>query len=315
MNADWERDANRQLRKVGIALFFWAQVTGMGALFASGGKEMVNTQVIDGGTVTSLAVSYMSGNVLLRETEGASFTVSETVYNGKFATIEQDGGSLRIEQPLNTLFSFGWHKPNVLTIDIPRSFRGNYELRLASGRLTADTPLASDDTITLHVTSGTMDLLRTVTAPKIGVTVMSGTLRTATLAGDTIVNVASGNLGITELRDGTHRVRITSGTADIQSAEGGGDFESTSGTLKLGISDINRDISVNVTSGTARVTLPLSSSFYLDADTTSGSINITSADDSYNLRDRSSVVRPIGENPQYTIRVRVMSGNIRIERK
>jgi DUF4097 and DUF4098 domain-containing protein YvlB len=296
-------------------MFFLFQAAGLSALFALGGQEMVNTQVFDGGMVTTLEVSYMSGNVLLREAAGASFTVSETVYNGKFAAIDQDGGVLRVEQKLNTLFSIGWHKPPTLTVDIPRSFRGNYELRLASGRLTADTPLTSDGQVTLHVTSGTMDLLRTVTATKIGATMTSGTLRTATLAGDVTVSVASGNLGITELRGGTHRVRITSGTADIQSAVGGGDFDATSGTLKLGISDINRDISVNVTSGTARVTLPLHLSFNLDADTTSGNISITSADESYNLRNRSSVVRPIGENPQHTILVRVMSGNIRIERK
>jgi DUF4097 and DUF4098 domain-containing protein YvlB len=301
--------------KIGVALLFWALMAGMGALFASGGKEMVNSTVIDGGEITSLAVSYMSGYVLLREAAGTSFIISETVYNGRFATITQGGDSLRIEQPLNTLFSFGWHKPPTLTVDIPRSFRGNYELRIASGRLTADTPLTSDGQVTLHVTSGTMDLLRTVTAPKIGVTVTSGTLRTATLMGDAAVSVASGNLGITELRGGTHRVRVTSGTADIQSAAGGGDFEATSGTLKLGISDITRDISVNVTSGTARLSLPLHLAFNLDADTTSGNISIKSADDSYTLRDRSSVVRPIGENPQHTIRARVSSGSIRIERK
>jgi DUF4097 and DUF4098 domain-containing protein YvlB len=302
--------------KVGAALFFWAQVAGFGALFASGGQEMVNTQVIDGGAVTSLAVSYMSGNVLLREAAGTSFTISETVYNGKFATIERDdSGVLRIEQKLNTLFSFGWHKPPTLTVDIPRNFRGNYELRLASGRLKADTPLTSDGTITLHIASGTMDLLRTVTASNIGVTVTSGTLRTAALIGDAAINVTSGNLGITELGSGTHRVHVTSGTADIQNTAGDGDFSVTSGTLNLRISALRSDITLIVTSGTMRVSLPLTLSFNLDADTKSGSISIKSADDSYTLPGRSSVVRPIGANPQHTIRARAVSGNIRIERK
>jgi DUF4097 and DUF4098 domain-containing protein YvlB len=110
-------------------------------------------------------------------------------------------------------------------------------------------------------------------------------------------------------------VHVTSGTADIQNAAGDGDFGVTSGTLNLRISALRSDITLNVTSGIMRVTLPLQLSFNLDADTKSGSISIKSADDSYTLPGRSSIVRPIGANPQLTIRARAVSGNIRIERK
>jgi hypothetical protein len=45
-----------------------------------------------------------------------------------------------------------------------------------------------------------------------------------------------------------------------------------------------------------------------------GRIDVRSGNGDYQVRDRSSVIRPIGENPQYTVLVRVRSGSIEISR-
>jgi DUF4097 and DUF4098 domain-containing protein YvlB len=85
-----------------------------------------------------------------------------------------------------------------------------------------------------------------------------------------------------------------------------------SGRLNITLEEISGDISYTVSSGSINLDLPADSSFNLDAETSSGSINVSDRDGAIHIRNRSSVLRPIGNNPLYTLYARTTSGSINI---
>jgi DUF4097 and DUF4098 domain-containing protein YvlB len=93
---------------------------------------------------------------------------------------------------------------------------------------------------------------------------------------------------------------------------GNGKSRVISGRLNITLEEISGDLSYTVTSGSINLDLPTGSSFNLDAETSSGSINVSDRDGEIRIRNRSSVLRPIGSNPSYTLYARTTSGSISI---
>jgi DUF4097 and DUF4098 domain-containing protein YvlB len=151
-------------------------------------------------------------------------------------------------------------------------------------------------------------------AREINLTMSSGTVRSRGFYGETDIKVSSGNVICDELDGPTHRITVSSGGAKIQKGRGSIDGSVTSGNLNLEMAELNDNLSLTTSSGSIRLSLPPGAAFNLDAETTSGHIDVRSADGSYRMSDRSTVVRPIGENPRHTVLVRVRSGSIEIMR-
>jgi DUF4097 and DUF4098 domain-containing protein YvlB len=162
------------------------------------------------------------------------------------------------------------------------------------------------------VQSGAMRLEK-VSAGSIRLRAASGSIRSPGLYGNTDAQLSSGSLYVSEMQ-GQLQVRLSSGSAEIAGVSGGGSFSSLSGRITMEVTQLSADLDFKLSSGILDLTLPRNAAFNLDAETSSGSINVHSGNDSYTIKNRSSVVRPIGDNPEFTIRAEVSSGNITIKR-
>jgi lia operon protein LiaG len=196
---------------------------------------------------------------------------------------------------------------------LPPSFAGSYRIRLGSGGLEADTGINAAGTVNINVSSGTLRL-RKVTAKRMRLRASSGSIHAMGLYGETEIELSSGSLFLDALAGGEHRIHLSSGSAKISGASGKGNFTASSGNITLGVSELSGDLSFELSSGSLDLKLPRDASFNLDAETSSGSVNVKTGDDSYTIKGRSSVLRPIGENPEFTISAKLRSGNITIRR-
>jgi lia operon protein LiaG len=96
---------------------------------------------------------------------------------------------------------------------------------------------------------------------------------------------------------------------------GEGSFDQSSGNIRLDLRELSGDMRFNVSSGDINVSVPRELSFNLDAVTSSGSVLVTEGgDEAIRVSGSSSVFRPIGPSPEFTIYARTRSGSVNIRR-
>ena len=288
------------------------------AVFANGRAEPVNAELVNEGKfdldgITTISISYDSGRVLFLE--GSDNTLSFKEYlssdNEKhYASSSASGALITIESGKRPWFGLSRAR---LEVYIPRSFEGDYRVSMASGNLEANTGIAATGRADFSVQSGTMRLEK-VSAGSIRLRAASGSIHILGLYGNTDAQLSSGSLYVSEMQGCEHRVRLSSGSAEIAGVSGGGSFSSLSGRITMEVTRLSADLDFNLSSGSLDLTLPRNAAFHLDAETSSGSINVNSGNDSYAVKSRSSVMRPIGDNPEFTIRAEISSGSITIKR-
>jgi lia operon protein LiaG len=166
----------------------------------------------------------------------------------------------------------------------------------------------------MHISSGSMKLEQ-LRAQDLIFRSSSGSLEAGGLQGSVDINMSSGRLSIGSIEGERHHIRSSSGSIEIRALTGALVLRSSSGSAVLGISRLAGDLSFDISSGNLDIRLPQNTGFKLDAETSSGSVTIFSPNGAFEIKNRSSVLRPIGENPEYTIAARVRSGNIHILRE
>lgn len=283
------------------------------AVFAEGKAELVNEKSFSLAGISAITVEYGSGRVVFMEGAGDALMFREYLSADKpqyYARSSASGGIITVETGRRPWLR---HLRARLEVYLPRSFEGDCRVSVGSGGIEAETDIAAAGTMRLAVSSGTTRL-RKVSARNIGLRAQSGSIHAAGLYGDTDMQLSSGSLYVSEMRGGHHRVRLSSGSAEIGAASGGGSFSSSSGNIKLKVSELSGDLSFDISSGSLDLTLPRDAAFYLDAETSSGGVSVTASGDSFSVKNRASVLRPVGDNPEFTIRAAVSSGNIRITR-
>jgi lia operon protein LiaG len=134
------------------------------------------------------------------------------------------------------------------------------------------------------------------------------------ISGNADVEVSSGSLRLGRLEGERHRLHSSSGSIEVEVLGGEVDVSSRSGGVALGVEILSGDLAFDIRSGSLELRLPREPGFYLDAESSSGRVTIHSREGDFSTRDRSSILRPIGENPERTIYARVQSGNITINR-
>jgi hypothetical protein len=262
--------------------------------------------------IRSLVLSYRGGDVTVSLADGGSLVIKERLRRVESAEVESSGGALRVTGAKMPWF-FNWTARNITHIAVPRSFQGSLYIEVRSGTLRGADDFSTAGEAEIILRSGIMEMKR-LEAGKISLQVSSGTFRSRGLYGESRIRVSSGSLVCDELEGSAHRVEVSSGILAVRRVRGSVDASVMSGNINIEMAGLEGDLSFNARSGNVRLALPGGTAFNLDAETTSGRINIRSADGSYGVRDRSSVVRPIGENPRHTVFARVASGNVEIIR-
>ncbi|MDR1655434.1 MAG: DUF4097 domain-containing protein [Treponema sp.] len=140
----------------------------------------------------------------------------------------------------------------------------------------------------------------------------SGNIRMKNLEGGTVsILLRSGNLDI-DNAGGDCTVELRSGNITIGSMTGRGSYSTTSGNIKVRLKELSGNQSFDVGSGNITLRLPRGVSYNLDAAAKSGEIKIRDSDLEGFGSSGGIIVKSFGENPVYTIRSRVKSGNFEI---
>ncbi|MDR2482041.1 MAG: DUF4097 domain-containing protein [Treponema sp.] len=320
---------------------------GAGVLSAAPMREETRTFSLD--EVESLVIAYRAGRVSFRESGGGELILTERLRDAEDAKVSAEGRMLRITGDERPWFPFSVRRIEA-EIAIPRSYRGDLRAQTGSGSVYSDAHLISDGVIEIRVSSGAMNLRR-LSAREITLRSASGSIQADEISGSSEIVLSSGSLDIGKLSGERHRIRSSSGSVRIDEAEGSTDAELSSGGLRFGslkgerhrirassgtihagelggaaeftassggvrvdAARLSGDLSFDLRSGGLDLRLAGDTAFNLDAETSSGRIRVVSPEGEYSTSDRSSVVRPFGANPQYTIYARVRSGYITIIR-
>jgi lia operon protein LiaG len=260
--------------------------------------------------ISALSILYPEGNITLGRTSGDVLILKEDLRRVKSADVKSAGTTLTITGESRDWGFPGIGHRNKVYIGIPGNFRGKLTLELRSGTLNGAADFSFDEA-SIRLASGIVELQR-LRARIIDVQIVSGTLRARGLYGETSLAVTSGTIVCTELEGAAHRVRVNSGNTRIQGLRGKMDARAVSGNISLDVAELADDISLALTSGGGRITLPAAAAFNLDAETESGTISLKSPQGDYRMRNRATVMRPVGSNPRYTVYVRIASGTIQI---
>ena len=283
------------------------------AAFAEGKPELANEGSFGLEGINTVSIDYSSGTVVFLEGADNALMFREYLSADKrqyYARSSSTGGSITIETGKRPWFR---HLRARLAVYIPRSFAGDYRISLGSGSVEAETDIAASGEVHCTVSSGTMRL-QNLRGGSIKLRAQSGAIHAGDLYGDTSVLISSGSLRVSGMYGAEHELRLSSGSAEIAAASGGGHFSSSSGNISLGIRELSGGLAFDLSSGSLDLALPRGAAFYLDAETASGSITVESADGSFSVKNRSSVLRPVGDAPEHTVRAEVSSGNITITR-
>jgi hypothetical protein len=318
------------------AMLLLALCAGLSALE---GLPLVNTETVSLEGISVLSIDSGHGDVILRESDSGSLVIKEYMNRDNpryYAKVSRNAGTLRIEQGRRPWF-FGFLLRSRAEIYLPPSFRDNLRIANASGNLSGDADLLGYKTIDISVRSGSV-LLRRLSGETVSIRVSSGGLDVATIGGNSFVSVSSGKLKFGELAGTEHRIKVSSGNIAVEQARGRidlavasgsvvvgdfageGNFELSSGDLRLDIRELAGDLRFRLSSGDAELSIPAGLAFTLDAVTQSGSVRVTEGGaEALRVSGNSTVLRPIGgaagADGLRTIYARISSGKVAINRR
>jgi|GEM_PF-2162857 len=304
---------------VGLAWLAYALFGGGGLLPFQGGfsEQQVATSatydarnlVLDtgAGDVTLLhGDNEQIGVEIIRHGFGWTTGSAREAANGLTPDIRQNGDTLNINDPARGFFVLFGRSPYVeYRVTLPQDakvdidtgsgainasdLQGDFELHTGSGEITLQN---IDGTLAIDVGSGDIRIDGS-TLSNARIHTGSGDIQAEDVEGEFKASTGSGSIDITDAHQATLDLRTGSG--DISFA---GSLHSTD------------DHSISTGSGEIRVTLPDDSAFELQAQTSSGDIDV--ADEWQVSGDNNSRYGTIGEGgPKLTLHT--SSGNIRIE--
>ena len=289
---------NRKIVMLVCAVILAAAVfTGIGSIFKASGftydhadKYTAGNAAIEG-TVKSLDVHWISGEVKIEYHSGKTVTLSETskkeISGDRQLRWWLDGDTLRVQYEKSGMRWFGFNHPKKeLTIGLPEGMSlDNVDIEATSGNLTI--PSLETDRLKLDVTSGDIN-------------VMTG-------ARDILVDATSGTIALKSTSDAEKiTVKTTSGNVSVEAKNADTlKISCTSGDITAALAAFDR-LEIDATSGDITLKLPEKPGFTADLDVTSGKI-------SYDLPLSRDGRKYICGNGSGEVDVDTTSGNIRIE--
>ncbi|MDR2607360.1 MAG: DUF4097 domain-containing protein [Treponema sp.] len=318
------------IRLTGILLVF----TGSTALYSKDWRKLVNEESRPLTDINRIVIDYGDRDLVFVEGSGENLIIRDFMFRDRkddYSVMEMSsGGALKISRAERRLPFFFWFARTPKSeIYIPPSFRGDFDLRVSSGNIKAESRIATAGTVNVELRSGDIRM-RNLEGANLSISVKSGNLNIDDLRGDSTVELSSGNMRVKNLEGENISISVRSGNLDIDNARGDctvelksgdvtiggiagrGSYSVTSGNIRLKMTELSGNQSFDVRSGNITLTLPQGTSYNLDAASKSGNIKIRDSDLEGFGSSNSIIVKSFGSNPVYTIKSRVSSGNFEI---
>lgn len=109
------------------------------------------------------------------------------------------------------------------------------------------------------------------------------------------------------------QINATSGTIKVEHFIGGGQFNTTSGTLRLKVQTLTHDLQLQALSSDIRLTMPDTQDYYFDLSSQSGNVTMPNRPDMHFNHNTPQTKRGFtGQMPEFTIAASVDLGTIKV---
>lgn len=278
--------------------------------------------------LTSMDVAISSSeNDELRIVQYAAGNLKESDY----VSVEQNGDKVTVSQPVwHGFWLFRMSVPQRLTIYLPASYAQSLTLHSTSGNVDIEPALNlskldlkltsgnvySDDTITakdirIRMTSGDVGVYALV-SDTYDIASTSGNIRGGELTGKGNIRLTSGEIIFESIAGASHRLETTSGNIRIGTLIGEADLQATSGNVTAKFEAPLSNVTAHAGSGNVNLTLPTGAAASVKASCGSGNIN-GDVGFSYDKGGRNATATVNGGGAM--IDASVGSGNITISQK
>ncbi len=257
-----------------------------------------SVEVKENVALTNVDVSSSSGSIRFNEILAKEINLSSTSGSTRGSLLEAEG-DITIQSSSG---SIGVDKITGSSADLDStsgSIRGSEVI--CTGKVTME---SSSGSINYDGVSGnTIELKST-----------SGGIRGKELLGKDGISVRCSSGGITfDKIDGRHAIETTSGTIRVDTATVGGEYDSSSGSIRTGFASVESDITIKATSGSVSLELPAEQAFNFSAESNSGSVNADfNREVQWGEKSDDGVAGSVGSDPKCNINVKTSSGGIRI---
>lgn len=279
--------------------------------------------------ITEIKTDVLWDNVYVEPGEGDQIEINyfDEINDLRYQITENNGTLLIVQKPsYNFQFfnipdlRFGWEseEKRTITIKVPESYIGSYDLNLSSGTLSIR-DMEMKDELEVYATSGIVKLNNIICEKDAEVEITSGnvSIEGMEVQEDMTCRFTSGHINTQNLTvDGDMTIRATSGNINMNDAIVGGelDCDFTSGKI-IAETVSTGSVSATISSGTV-ILNELTLEKGIEADITSGTVRVSLTDDEGNYRINSDVTsgrcnlpENFGNGDKY-IDVEVTSGNV-----
>lgn len=216
--------------------------------------------------------------------------VGEEMIDEPYLLISESSDGLQIKSAFRSGFNTG-NSTLILKLSIPENKLKDLKLGTSSGKITVSG--SPSENLVLDASSGKISLdgfrgIRLSTDSSSGnheifnievddlnmsstsgdITVHSGTLVQSR------IKASSGDVSLEKTSSADLKIDLTSGRANLEKYSGNLDFSSSSGSLTASFESVDNELRVNSTSGDITLFLNSDAGFILDAETSSGDIDI-----------------------------------------
>lgn len=281
-------------------------LTGCSNHQASGAANEISFS-LDG--ISEVAISYDEEHVTFYESDSGRLVIKEYMTENKsryYGRAEQGGGRISISEGGKPFFKDGFSR--WVEVYVPASYRENLTVTTTEGDVDFSALPLSLKALRVDSTAGTVSL-NTVEAQNIHLSTTRGRIEADSLKADSIrIDTTSGRFSCENL-DGYTAYTTTSGSAEIRSAIGSGDFRaSNSGELRVTYTQVTGDLAFYNKNDDICLTLPAGLEFRFEAASKNGSI-ATSFQECISVEGRTAS-GIIGGNPAITVKAETNNGNI-----
>ncbi len=274
--------------------------------------KLVNEQIIDIREIKNIFISYTSDTVNLYKVDSDKVILKEYMNyepeKEELANITINNNKLIIESGERMLKIFNYLIRKI-EIYIPSNYANDFEIMTSSGSIKSDESFKFSD---FKATSKSGSIkLKDICANNINAQASSGSIVMENANGNRIFKTSSGSIKVLN-GCGDSIFSSSSGSITVNNMVGKLEASASSGSVKATINELNNDIDISVSSGSANITLPPSSSFKLNAQTSSGSIKTYFDNQLFYNKKGNQASGVVGDNPTISINVKTSSGSVKI---
>lgn len=259
--------------------------------------------------ISEVVISYDEEHVTFYDSDSGRLVIKEYMTENKsayYARAEQGGGKIRINEGGKPLFRDGFSR--WVEVYVPAAYHEKLTVTTTEGDADFSALPLSLGALRIDSTAGTV-CLNTVEAQDIFLSTTRGRIEADFLKADSIrIDTTSGSFFCEKL-DGYAAYTTTSGSAEIRSAVGAGNFRANnSGKLCVTYTQVTGDLVFYNKNDDICLTLPAGLEFRFEAASKNGSI-VTSFQECISLEGRTAS-GAAGGNPGITVKAETNNGNI-----